>query len=81
MILPDTKSDRDVRATLTFITPTSKFNRRYVAPGEEINTGVYEDKKVVIKDARPTQKECTLDTTGFELIDHPSQAIPSQYRG
>jgi hypothetical protein len=76
MILPDTRSDRDVLATLSFITPTSKFNRRYVAPGEEINTGVYEDKKVVIKDARPAQKDCTLDTTGFELIHHPSQVAP-----
>lgn len=60
-------------ATLSFITPTSQFNRRYVAPGEEINTGVYEDKKVVIRDARPVQEELTLEKNGFKLIDHASK--------
>jgi hypothetical protein len=60
-------------ATLSFITPTSKFNRRYVAPGEEINTGIYEDKKVVIRDARPEQGRLTLEKNGFKLIDHESK--------
>jgi hypothetical protein len=60
-------------ATLSFITPTSKFNRRYVAPGEEINTGIYEDKKVVIRDARPERERLTLEKNGFKLIDHKSK--------
>jgi hypothetical protein len=64
---------RDVEATLSFITPTSKFNRRYVAPGEEINTGVYEDKKVIIQDARPNKERFNLDPNGFTLLEHHSE--------
>jgi hypothetical protein len=60
-------------ASLSFITPTSKFNRRYVAPGEEINTGIYEDKTVVIRDARPEKEKLTLEKNGFKLIDHKSK--------
>jgi hypothetical protein len=66
-------NNRDVEATLSFITPTSKFNRRYVAPGEEINTGVYEDKKVIIQDARPNKDKYKLDTNGFSLLQHRSK--------
>jgi hypothetical protein len=64
---------RDVATKLSYITPTSKFNRRYVAPGAEINTGVYEEKEVVIKDARPEKGEFTLDNAGFVLLDHTSK--------
>jgi len=64
---------RDVATKLTYITPTSKFNRRYVAPGEEINTGVYEDKNVTIRDARPKRQEFTLDKNGFALFEHHSK--------
>jgi hypothetical protein len=66
-------NNRDVEATLSFITPTSRFNRRYVAPGEEINTGVYEDKKVIIQDARPNRDKFKLDTNGFSLLEHQSK--------
>jgi hypothetical protein len=67
-------NNRDVSATLKFITPTSKFNRRYVAPGQEVNTGVYEDKKVEIKDGRTERAELSLDTSGFTLFNHKSKA-------
>jgi len=60
----------DVVAKLSYITPTSKFNRRYVAPGAEVNTGVYEDKDVLIRDARPLRQEITLEKNGFTLIDY-----------
>jgi hypothetical protein len=64
---------RDVSAILSFITPTSKFNRRYVAPGQEVNTGVYEDKNVVIQDGRQEPSKFSLDTNGFALVDHKSK--------
>jgi hypothetical protein len=63
---------RDVTATLQFITPTSKFNRRYMCPKEEVNTGVYEEKKVLIRDARNEREDFTLDNSGFQLVDHKS---------
>jgi len=69
------ENDRDVVTKLTFITPTSKFNRRYVAPGEEVNTGVYEDRDVIVRDARAKTGEMTLDKNGFILIDHKSKVV------
>jgi len=66
-------NEGDVATKLVYITSTSKFNRRYVAPGEEINTGVYEDKNVTIRDARSKRQEFTLDRNGFTLLDHHSK--------
>ena len=66
---------REVLATLSFIRPDSKFNRRYMAPMAEVNTGIYEDKTVIIKDARPNREMFTLDTSGFVLLDHTSKAL------
>ena len=59
---------REVPTTLSFIRPDSKFNRRYIAPMAELNTGVYEDKTVTIKDARPDRDSFTLDIGGFVLL-------------
>lgn len=41
----------------------------------EVNTGIYEDKTVIIKDARPNREMFTLDTSGFVLLDHTSKVI------
>jgi len=68
-------NERDVHTKLSYITPTSKFNRRYVAPGAEVNTGVYEEKDILIKDGRPERAKFTLDTSGFALIDHNSKVL------
>jgi hypothetical protein len=76
---PTPSNNRDVNATLKFITSTSKFNRRYVAPGEEVNTGVYEDKEVFIRDGRVERNELSLDTSGFALLDHKSNVHPSGF--
>ena len=74
-----TKNPRDVTATLQFITPTSKFNRRYMCPKEEVNTGVYEEKQVLIKDARHDRENFTLDNSGFQLVDHKSDVTIPLY--
>jgi hypothetical protein len=66
---PSTTSYDVPAATLSFIRPSSNFNRRYVAPNEEINTGVYEDKTVVIRNAQPEQGKLTLEKNRFQLID------------
>jgi hypothetical protein len=68
---------RDVPTTLSFISPTSNFNIRFIAPSAEVNTGVYEEHNVVIKDARPHRSSFTLDTGGFVLADHKSNVEPS----
>jgi hypothetical protein len=68
---------RDVPTTLSFISPSSNFNIRFIAPSAEVNTGVYEEHNVVIKDARPNRSSFTLDTGGFVLADHKSNVEPS----
>jgi hypothetical protein len=45
-----------------------------------VNTGVYEDKDVLIRDARPKRAEITLEKNGFNLIDHKSKVLIRQVR-
>jgi len=70
--MPEFHDAPDVRAKMAFILPTSTTNRRYVTPNYEVNTGKYEDREVMIRNARPFRNNCTLKTTGFILCDHVS---------
>lgn len=63
----------DVESTMQYLTAESKYNRRYITPGCEINTGVYETKKVHVMDVRPRQEEHKLDVNGFQLFQHQSK--------
>lgn len=67
------KYPTDRQATMEYIRPDSKMNRRYMAAGEEVNTGKYETKSVLVHDARHEIPKLTLDTTGFELFKHESK--------
>jgi hypothetical protein len=57
-------------ATLYYLRPGGPPNRRYVAPGAEMNTGVYDPYVVDIANARLTNP--TLGSHGFQLVDHRS---------
>jgi len=61
-----------IRTTIDYLVPTSRINRRFWAPGEEYNTGVYAPSAVIIRNARRTGP-FTLDEHGFELGNHPTQ--------
>jgi hypothetical protein len=63
---------RSVEADISYLAPGSYVNRRFVAPGEEVNTGTYQYHRVEVCDARPIRDEFTLDTNGFVLADHKS---------
>jgi hypothetical protein len=63
----------DVDSTMQFVCPETKYNRRYVTPGAEINTGIFAPRDVHVNDVRPTKDECKLDVTGFELFQHESK--------
>ena len=65
----------DVDSTMQFVSLETKYNRRYVTPGAEINTGIFAPRNVHVHDVRPTKDECQLDVTGFELFDHESKVI------
>jgi len=46
-----------IEAQLTYLAPGSFINRRFVAPGREVNTGEYRPYAVTIRDARPHQAD------------------------
>ncbi|MDX1404352.1 MAG: CmcJ/NvfI family oxidoreductase [Woeseiaceae bacterium] len=63
---------RAVNTEITYLAPGSFINRRFVAPGIEVNTGTYETYPVTIRDGRPIKDEFNLDTQGFVLAEHRS---------
>ena len=62
-----------VEATIDYLVPGSRINRRYVAPGAELNTGRYAAHTVFIGNGRPVQDALGLDTQGFVLAKQPSR--------
>ena len=58
-----------VQSTIDYLVPTSRINRRFWAPGRELNTGVYAPYPVTIRNARLTGP-FTLDEHGFCLAQH-----------
>jgi hypothetical protein len=61
-----------VEAEILYLAPNSTLNRRYVAPGIDVNTGQFEPHRVVIRNGRPFQDQFTLATHGFTLSQHRS---------
>ena len=61
-----------VEATIDYLVPGSRINRRYVAPGAELNTGRYAPHRVFIRNGRSVQGDLGLDTQGFVLAKQPS---------
>ncbi len=55
-----------------YLIPTSRINRRFWAPGEEYNTGVYAPYDVHIRDARAAGHDFTLDDHGFAIARYPT---------
>ena len=74
MAAADTLADTPaIEAPITYLAPGSFINRRFVAPGREVNTGEYLPYTVTIRDARPNQAQFTLRSHGFTLIEHRSE--------
>ena len=59
----------EVHAAIDYLVPTSRINRRFWAPGKELNTGVYASYPVTIRNAR-LGGPFTLDAHGFCLGRH-----------
>lgn len=58
-----------MRARIDYLVPSSRVNRRFWAPGKELNTGLYAPYEVTISDARAAGP-FTLDEHGFCLGHH-----------
>jgi hypothetical protein len=63
---------RAVETEITYLLPGSFINRRFVAAGQEYNTGHYAPYSVLVRDARLMADHFTLDTHGFQLFRHRS---------
>lgn len=63
-----------IQTQIQYLIPTSRINRRFWAPGEEYNTGVYAPYDVTIRNARAAGRKLTLDSDGFELAVYPAQS-------
>jgi len=63
-----------VAAKIDYLLPTSRINRRFWAPGEEYNTGLYAAYDVVIRNAR-LAGPFTLDAHGFEMATYPTDIV------
>lgn len=61
-----------VETSIDYLVPTSKINRRFWAPGHEVNTGIYQSYPVTIRNARLAPEPFTLDKHGFCLARHVS---------
>jgi hypothetical protein len=62
-----------LEASITYLVPTSRVNRRFWAPGAEYNTGIYAPYPMTIRNARRAGP-FTLDEHGF-CLGHHSTAI------
>ena len=59
-----------VDTEIDYLVPTSRINRRFWAPGAELNTGVYQPWPVTVRNARRAPEPFTLDRNGFCLATH-----------
>ena len=63
---------RSVDAQISYLSSGSHINRRFVAPGAEMNTGSYELHPVSVRDGRTIKDRFNLDEHGFVLSEHAS---------
>jgi hypothetical protein len=71
-IVQRTRTPAAIETTIDYLIPTSTVNRRFWAPGREVNTGTYQPYPVTIRNARLAPKPFTLDEHGFCLSRQPS---------
>ena len=68
-----TQPRAEVRTVIHYLVPSSRINRRFWAPGAELNTGTYAPYPVIIRNARLAQEAIALDTHGFCLAHHTTR--------
>jgi hypothetical protein len=63
----------EVRTSIHYLVPSSRINRRFWAPGAELNTGIYAPYPVAVRNARTAHEPIALDTHGFCLARHRTE--------
>lgn len=62
----------EVHSSIDYLVPSSRINRRFWAPGRELNTGVYAPYEVSIRNAR-LAGPFSIDRHGFCLARHHTE--------
>ena len=68
-----TQPRTEVQTHIHYLVPSSRINRRFWAPGAELNTGTYAPYPVIVRNARLAQEPIALDTHGFCLAHHQTR--------
>jgi hypothetical protein len=63
-------SVQSVPGEMNYLAPESTVLRRFTAPGNSVNTGIYRSYVMPVHNGRPIQDRFTLDRNGFEIIEH-----------
>jgi len=71
-IFTDQAHIQAVTGEFCYLAPESTVLRRFTAPGESVNTGVYRTHEMPISNGRPVSDQFTLDRNGFALIGRTS---------
>jgi hypothetical protein len=61
-----------VTGELSYLAPESTVLRRFTAPGESVNTGIYRTYQMPIRNGRSVRDQFTLDRNGFAIVEHAS---------
>jgi len=61
-----------VTGVMNYLAPESKVLRRFTAPGNSVNTGIYDAHEVPVYNGRPIQDSFDFDVHGFEIVHQPS---------
>jgi hypothetical protein len=69
----------EVRSMIDYLMPTSRINRRFWAPGRELNTGLYAPYEVTIRNARLADP-FSIDRHGFCLRRHHTEITDWEYQ-
>src|SRR5262245_29126748 len=61
---------QSVPGEMNYLAPESTVLRRFTAPGNSVNTGIYRPYVMPVHNGRPVRDRFTLDRNGFEIIEH-----------
>jgi hypothetical protein len=63
------QASAEVQSMIDYLVPTSRINRRFWAPGRELNTGVYAPYPVTIRNARlaPASRSMSMGSASLSI--------------
>jgi len=69
---PESSRPDCINATINYVEPDATIMRRFICTGAEVNTFGFRDQTVPIHNGRLCRDRFTMDSAGFQLLDHKS---------